>query len=1144
MADINNYSLELALNLATNADQVLGRVSNLVSSIQDQVAAVAKNLSGAIDVMSGGLNAQMQQMANAAAEAAVNVKDIAPGMQAVADVADQAAAMQGQMADNTAAVLQNMQQTADVANQTADVHAQMADDTAKILQDQIELNKTVKDGVESYLDINEAVAQSKEDQTDANDGWDDHLLSLGDVLDMSNALSGSFAQGGAQVVNMAAAVGDLISNFLSLLGVLYLLDAAWKELAQDEERFVTLNYRLYGSQREIISQVNELTKEHGVFRDVAMEAYQAMAGSTRVPQEELDDFVETVVKFNRTTGVAVGVTTDFSRQLRLSGYDLAAIEERVRMFEFAMEQAGATTEEVGRLIQHQMQQNAMRVGLWGKEAATALNEQETLMWSLVKATGANADAYLELNNAAMTNAMNMGILKSKAWDYAAAVNRMAGSIKINIDTMSEHERISLGMLATLQEAQDVMNSGLEGDEQIQILETMSNQSFGGNYVKQIQEMVLALDQLEATGADTTTMMSIIESKMPNWEDDLARMDAYNESIQSITATVTVLTDKMRAMWSEMVIALAPVWLWFINNIAAPLVEVLGVVLDVFTALTKVVVMLATLLAPAWTIISNVIEGLWNAAVMILQPFLDLIDALFVTFGMFADNVSYFGDAIATVAQIVGVAITVYFAPWLALLSAVSWALTKLIDLFNDFYSGASDAASGFSLLNMVSSALATTWEYLASVGAFFSRMWSAVSEGIGEATSYLTKFWNESSVVATVFGQLSDAWTNLSNALSDAFSSLAEAFRPLLELFGVFNEEASAGSGLMNVLELVAYGLARVFGEFLQTAILSVTTVLTGLINIVTFGVQVISGFVNAVMMPWTWAMDKVVSLVGPLVTSLDNLFNAIMGEGSLASAAMDVFVNSVQLALLPLSLLSDALAYACSWFGASGEGIIEESEWAAEALNNLEGPAYTAGGALESLASSLETITSSIAFLSGEGMDNIGKNLAKIGNVDVSMADGLHQSLAELKSSIPAINSVYSAVAAAITRGVTAVNAAADKAFGILNPLSLMIGGFGIGIQELFSSPVIEAPVNAETISTIHVATKDEVGETMRETVQEKRENENVELMRKLIDSVNEIKLSPTVIASILALLEKHLPDISSDAHGGLQTELNKWRT
>lgn len=1134
-ADINNYSLALALTLQTNADQVLGRVSSLVANIQNQVAAVAQSISAASDAFANDLSVQMKQMSDAAAAAAANVRDIAPGMEAVAAVADQ----------------------------TAAAHEQIADNTAAILQDQLDINKAVQDGSDVYLDINEALIESQKMQEDLGGGWSDHLKSLGKVLDLSNDQNGSYAEGVAQIINMAKAGGDVVENFLKLLGVWYLLDAAWQELAKDEERFVTLNYRLYGSQRELISQVNEVTAKYGVFRDVAMEAYQAMAGSMRAPQDELDDYVETVVKFNRTTGVAVSVTTDFSRQLRLSGYDLAEIEHRVRMFEFAMEQAGATTEEVGRLIQHQMKMNADRVGFWGKEAATAMTNQETLMWSLVRSTGANADALLELNAAALSSPMNIMQLKSMAWEYAAAVNAMSGANTINIETMTNQERIQLGLMSVMREAQDIMNSGMDEEIKLQLLGIKSGIALGGDYTQQLKVMAQAMNQLKDGGADLTSMQSIIESSFPDWEDKLAAMEAYNESIQSITATFALLGDKMRAMWSEMVISLAPIWLWFINNVATPMVEVLGVVIDVFKALAQVVVILASLLAPTWTILSNVIEGLWDAATMILQPFLDLIDALAGSFGNFTDNVSYFGDAIATVAQIVGVALAIYFAPWLVALSAISWALTQLINLFNGFSDDVAGTAKEFSILNTVSTALATAWEYLASVGMFFSNMMSAVSNGISEATEHIQEWWDTSEGVAVVFGLLSDSWTALSNALSDAFSSLMNAFRPLLELFGVLGDETSEASAFMEILELAAYGVAYVVGGVLKGIIIELTLILTGFIQAITWGINVVSTFVNASLVPVTWVLERISSLISPLITSIGGLFNAIMGEGSMASAAMDVFTNAVQLALWPLDLLAGALEYACSWFGASGAGIIEESEWAATALNNLAGPAATAGGALDSLTSSLQSIVSSISFLSGDGIANFSKNLSQLGNVDsgvpddlnksleeltgsiptIEISDSLNQSLEELKGSVPAINAVYSAVAAAITKGVTAVNAAADRAFGILNPLQLMIGGFGLSVQELFSNPIVEAPINAETISNIQIANKDEVGETMRQTSQEKRENENVELMHKLIDSVNAIKISPTAVNAILELLRQTLPNLDKD-DTGLQTTLSNWRT
>ena len=132
-------------------------------------------------------------------------------------------------------------------------------------------------------------------------------------------------------------------------GGLRLIKEALKEARQASEMFKNANFRLFGTQSELMGQANQLALQYGVMRQEALAAMVAL-GNLKVPTEMMGKLVEVTVKFNRLSGVSVQQTADWSKHLLALGLSASDIERRLGHMAIAMRRYGLDTQEVSGLM--------------------------------------------------------------------------------------------------------------------------------------------------------------------------------------------------------------------------------------------------------------------------------------------------------------------------------------------------------------------------------------------------------------------------------------------------------------------------------------------------------------------------------------------------------------------------------------------------------------------------------------------------------------------------------------------------------------------------------------------------------------------------------------------------------------------------
>ncbi len=122
-----------------------------------------------------------------------------------------------------------------------------------------------------------------------------------------------------------------------------------KKVDEDTEKFITTNFRYYGSQQQLVQGARELAIANGIAYENAVEAYAVM-GNLKVPREELDKYAKVVSQVNRITGVGIQVAGEYVNRLRSAGLSLAGAERNLSNIGEAMRKFGLNTRDVNALM--------------------------------------------------------------------------------------------------------------------------------------------------------------------------------------------------------------------------------------------------------------------------------------------------------------------------------------------------------------------------------------------------------------------------------------------------------------------------------------------------------------------------------------------------------------------------------------------------------------------------------------------------------------------------------------------------------------------------------------------------------------------------------------------------------------------------
>ena len=303
-----------------------------------------------------------------------------------------------------------------------------------------------------------------------------------------------------------------------------------KNFDKETENFVTANYRVYGSQQQIVNSTRELSAEFGVFRQEALATYKALA-DVKTPRDEIYKLAGTVGRANRITGVGIETLANYSFQLRGAGFNAARTRKQIDMMSAAQRAFGLSTYDVQKAIESQTLSAAEQVLFFGKDAPEAFMKASLGLRALDKELGTNSADDM------MQRLQKTGVDSIVFWDTfgmdagEAIAEPMMAQARIA-------ERIASEVGLTLDE---IAAGGLHADQMAEITET-------AKAFDVTSQMVIAGAKAHAELNDEQkkqlTTMAGVEKAM---EAQIAANKRWAETMDTLTAQLAQLKSTINAL---------------------------------------------------------------------------------------------------------------------------------------------------------------------------------------------------------------------------------------------------------------------------------------------------------------------------------------------------------------------------------------------------------------------------------------------------------------------------------------------------------------------------------------------------------------------------------------------------------------------
>lgn len=154
----------------------------------------------------------------------------------------------------------------------------------------------------------------------------------------------------------------------------------------DADRFVEANYRIYGSQTQLVQQSNRLATQYGVLRGNVIEAVQTFA-NLRTPIDNINQLVGSTTRFSRATGQATSLTATWQHALMSTGL---SAQQAIRTTEFlavAMRQFGLNARDVNHVLSTQVDQLTQLQLTFGNDTTQAIQQAQIAMGAVARQIG-------------------------------------------------------------------------------------------------------------------------------------------------------------------------------------------------------------------------------------------------------------------------------------------------------------------------------------------------------------------------------------------------------------------------------------------------------------------------------------------------------------------------------------------------------------------------------------------------------------------------------------------------------------------------------------------------------------------------------------------------------------------------------------
>lgn len=390
--DQNTYALSIQLALESQAAfDTLDDFGQKITDLEEKVSSAAQKA--------------IQSLTQVAAEASLHLSDI--GKQ-LGDIDANTFKIQTNLADASKELKDQFD--------TGEEHLKNSEKELDIAEEMGELNETLTQKLfkhltlqEEFLDLTKKVIAAVGQK---NLGHAEQNNLLQNDVDLGQQFGGTIDANTGKTKGLNKQSLKLAASWNTIVGLIKAADA-------DTEKFVTTNYRLYGSQMQLLDSARALSMETGVFQEHAIEAYRALA-DVKTPRDALDKLAKDVGMATRVTGVSVDVWARYTRNLRSAGMTAEQISKNIAMVAAAQRKLGLSTEDVTKLMSSQKLTGAQQAAFFGKEAPEKFQIAGLALEGMRKQMGFSEQASQDLLNAFQLTGVQAEIFWTKMGTSADA----------------------------------------------------------------------------------------------------------------------------------------------------------------------------------------------------------------------------------------------------------------------------------------------------------------------------------------------------------------------------------------------------------------------------------------------------------------------------------------------------------------------------------------------------------------------------------------------------------------------------------------------------------------------------------------------------------------------------------------------------
>lgn len=510
--DINSYGLELEITLQDQATPTLDSVNDRLMGIESQITNIATNVMAGFDASITALDTSLSSIAATFSE--IN--------------------------DTVTLSVEPLRDTSMIGTE---IEKGLIDEAAllkdKLLVDWLEITKIL----ENKADL---------------------LMEEGDLLKEEEAQVGKIGRGfGFWHNQITRATNALKAHLASLLNIA----GAIRESVAFSEQFVTANFRLYGSQTQLVNLANTLTSQYGILRGEAVLAIKAL-GEMRIPIESMNRLASSAAMFSRVSGVGIVQTAEWMKQLSAMGMSAMHVERRLEYMATAMRSFGLSADDVSFLMRTQQQQGAALSATFGSQVAGEIQRTQVALAAFGREMGATPEVARNLSAA-------LGNIEFFRLDM---IGQMAGVSAAEMRTAEGQSRAMAIALSRQAQAYRENADPAWRQSQLMMLQGIYGEQLGTAMHQMSEQMAANRDQ----AIDQASALELVNRTLNAQNEDVQGLSQiYAESNATIARQWDILKNRIFAAIGAIWARIEPAVILFLQWMNT-MVEAIGWVVEVIS----------------------------------------------------------------------------------------------------------------------------------------------------------------------------------------------------------------------------------------------------------------------------------------------------------------------------------------------------------------------------------------------------------------------------------------------------------------------------------------------------------------------------------------------------------------------------------